>query len=355
MKRKKSTFTIILFTIISLLLLNLPLYSAQTGKISGKITDAQTGEPIASANILLEGTRLGACCDLEGEYYILNVPPGVYTLTATSVGYAKQIVNGVVVSSGQTTWYHLKLAPSVLDMEEVVVTYEQPPVNIQETSMRSTVRKETIEELPVSTIEQVLQIQAGAVTDANGDLHLRGGRSGEIVYYIDGLRVEDPIDGTSQLFINRESVEELTVLSGTFNAEYGDAMSGVVQIITKDGSEDFHVNFEYQSPLILDSPYRKADWVEYGSDAVRDSIGSAYQEAGLDQQPENLLPLEGRMHFSLSGPVTRLKNTTFYFSSTIHNEDSYLPFGYEQNRSLNGKVTKSYGRGGKLSFSGGYG
>ncbi len=354
MKRKKNISTIILFSLLSLLILNLPLYSAQTGKIAGKIIDAKTGDPIAAANILLEGTRLGACCDLDGEYYILNVPPGVYTMTASTVGYAKQIVNGVVVSSGQTTWYNLKLAPSVVDMEEVVVTYEQPPVNIQETSMRSTVRKETIEELPVSTIEQVLEIQAGAVTGANGELHLRGGRSGEIVYYIDGQRVEDPIDGSSPLFINRESVEELTVLSGTFNAEYGDAMSGVVQIITKDGSEDFHANFEYQSPLIFDSPYREADWVESGSDAVRDSTESAYQEAGLDEQPENIIPVEGRVHFSLSGPVTRLDNTTFYFSSTIHNEDNYLPFGYDQNRSLNGKVTKSYGMGGKLSFSGGY-
>ena len=135
--------------------------------------------------------------------------------------------------------------------------------------MRSTIRRETVEELPVETVEQILQIQTGAVTDAAGELHLRGGRSGEIVYYIDGQRVEDPIDGASPLFINREAVEELSVLSGTFNAEYGDAMSGVVQIITREGGENFHASVEYLSPALNPSPYRQTDWVESGSDEPR--------------------------------------------------------------------------------------
>lgn len=330
-------------------------FASQTGKIAGKISNAETGSPIAAANIILDDMRLGACCDLEGVYYILNVPPGIYTLRASAVGFATQVVEKVVVNSGQTTWYNLKLEPSILEMEVVTVTYEQPPVNIQETAMRSTIRRETMEELPIETVEQILEIQVGAVTDASGELHLRGGRSGEIVYYIDGQRVEDPIDGSSTLFINREAVEELSVLSGTFNAEYGDAMSGIVQIVTRDGSEHFHANFEYLSPTISRSPYRKTDWVDSGSDAVRDTAGSLFSPTGLDQEGVNVLPSEGRTHLSLSGPLPKLHNTTYFFSSVVHNENSHLPFGYEQNRSLTGKVTHSYGKGGKVSFSGGYG
>lgn len=340
-----------------LLFLSLPLaaFSAQTGKIAGKVTDIKTGESIPGANIVLENTRLGASCGLDGEYYILNVPPGVYTLIASSVSHKKQIVTGVIVYSGQTTWYNLKLEPSVLEMEEVTVTFQQPPVNVQETAMRSTVRKESIEELPVETIEQVLQIQAGAVTGSDGQLHLRGGRSGEVTYYIDGLRVEDPIDGASPLLINREAVEELSVLSGTFNAEYGDAMSGVVQIITRDGTEKFHGTYEYTSPMLNHSPYRKIDWASPGSDAVRNAGGgSLYSPTSVGDEPLNVLPVQGRNTLSVSGPLQGVRNTTFFLSSLVQNENSPLPFGYEQNRSVNGKITRGYGQGGKISLSGGW-
>jgi len=221
--------------------------------------------------------------------------------------------------------------------------------------VRSTVRRETIEELPLETIEQVLKLQAGAVTDGSGQLHLRGGRSGEVVYYIDGQKIEDPFEGAAPMLINREAVEELTVLSGTFNAEYGEAMSGVVQIITREGGQNFHAGYEYLSPMVNTSPYRKTDWVQPGSDAVRQNGESMYQPFGLSEEPVNVLPMQGRMHLYICGPVTGSRNTTYFLSSLLQNENSYLPFGYEQNRSGTGKVTHSYGKGGKIAFSGSWG
>jgi len=351
-RRILATSTILL---VLLFIFITPTYPAPAGKIAGKVLDASTNLPLAAANITLQDTRLGASCDLDGEYYIINIPPGIYTMMISSVGYSSRIVTGVIVNSGQTVWYNVELTPSTISMEEVTVTYEQPPVNIQETAVRSTVRRETIEELPLETIEQVLELQAGAVTDASGELHLRGGRSGEIVYYIDGQKIEDPIDGAAPMLINREAVEELTVLSGTFNAEYGEAMSGVVQIITREGSQQFHSGYEYISPMVNSSPYRRTDWVQSGSDAVRQDGVSLYSPYGLDGQSVNLAPMQGRMHFYLSGPVPQAQNTTYFLSSLLQNEDSYLPFGYEQNRSLSGKITHSYGTGGKVAFSGGWG
>lgn len=333
------------------------VYSAQVGKIAGKLFDSRTGKPLISANIVLEGTRLGASSDLDGEYFILNIPPGVYTAKASMVGYATQSITGVWVRSGRTTWLNFELEPSVIQFEEVEITWEKPPVDIHETSMRSTMRGETIEELPVETVEQILKVQAGMVTDASGELHLRGGRSGEIVYYIDGQKVENPIDGLSPLFINREAVEELTVLSGTFNAEYGDAMSGVVQIITREGGDRFKINMEYLSSRLNQSPYRQEDWVRPGSDAVRDpeTGNSQYEANTVDDEPVNVVPFQGRMHLSLSGPVDPEKRTTFFLSSILRNENGYLPFGFEQERSLIWKLARFDRFGGKITISGGLG
>ncbi|NQS96815.1 MAG: TonB-dependent receptor [candidate division Zixibacteria bacterium] len=348
---------ILLKLILVILILPLSGYSAQVGKIAGRVIDTASGEPLASANVVVEGSRVGGSSDLDGEYYILNVPPGVYTVTASIVGYAAKRITRVLVNSGRTTWLNFELELSSIQMEEVTVVWEQPPVNIQETSMRSTVLRETLEELPIETVERALEIQAGAVTDASGELHLRGGRSGEIVYYIDGQKVEDPLDGQSPLFINREAVEELTVLSGTFNAEYGDAMSGVVQIITREGGDKFNVSMEYLSPMINSSPYREADWVESESDAVRDLVTgeSLYESTSVDDEPTNVVPVEGRMHLSLGGPMGTMKNTTFFLSSLVRNEDNHLPFGFEQEKSLTSKAAWSYGQGGKISLTGGYG
>ncbi len=329
---------------------------AQTGKIAGRVTDSETGAALIDANVIIEETPLGSATDINGEYFILNVSPGTYEITSSLLGYSSKKIIGVQVNSGQTTWLNLSLVPSVLQMDEVVVTWEKPPVDLQETSSRSVVRQELLEELPVETITQALELQAGAVTDAYGELHLRGGRSGEIVYYVDGQRIENPITGESSLFINREAVQELTLLSGTFNAEYGDAMSGVVQIITREGGDDLSVNVEYLSPMINSSPYRETDWAGKNYDVIRDADGnSLYEPNDVLDEPTNILGTVGRLALTTSGPLKLADNTHFFISGMVNNENGYLPFGYEQERSLIAKITQSYGSGGKISFSTGMG
>jgi len=348
----------ILFSAIGLLLVGVSFaFAAPVGKIAGRVTDTETGEALPSANIVIEGTQLGAASDLDGEYFILNVPSGTYNVIASQVGFANEKITSVQVNSGQTVRLDFALKPSPIEMEEVTVTWEKPPVNLEETSALSVVRGQTIAELPTQTVSQILEIQAGASTDAAGQLHLRGGRTGEIGYYVDGQRLEDPITGQSFLFVNREAVEEMAVLSGTFNAEYGDAMSGIVQVITREGGDQVHANFEYLSGMVNSSPYRHADWVRLGSDAVRDSITgrSLYHPNSILDEPTNVLPLEGRSQLTLSGPVASLQNTTFFASSVVRNENSYLPFGFEQERTLQGKLAWSYSSGGKVALSGGYG
>ena len=200
-----------------------------------------------------------------------------------------------------------------------------------------------------------MDLQAGTATDASGALHLRGGRAGEVAYYVDGQRVEDPITGASAMYVPREAVEEISLLSGTFNAEYGDAMSGIVQVITKEGGKEFHGSAEYLSPMVNYSPYRHTDWARSGSDAVRDSSGnSLYSPNSVVDQASNFQRLMGRWNLSLNGPIRPLPNTTFFVTSVVQNENGYLPFGYDQNRGVQGKLAWSGNGGDKLTLSGGY-
>jgi outer membrane receptor protein involved in Fe transport len=330
--------------------------AAPVGKIAGRVTDEKTGEPLAFANVVIEGTTQGAASDLNGEFFILNVPSGIHNVIASQVGYTSEKITGVEVISEQTTRLDFKLDPSPIEMEEVTVSWEKPPVSLETTSALSVVRRQTIEELPMQTVDQILEIQAGASTDAAGQLHLRGGRAGEIGYFVDGQRLEDPVTGESFLFVNREAVEEISVLSGTFNAEYGDAMSGIVQVVTREGGDKVHASFEYLSDMVNSSPYRHQDWVRSGSDAVRtDSGQSLYAVTNVLDQPTNMLPIRGRTQLTLSGPIDPLENTTFFASSVVRNENSHLPFGFEQERSLQGKVAWGLGGGDKVTLSGGYG
>lgn len=353
---RATRFKSLIWTILLILIFIPAVSQAQVGKIAGKVTHLETGEPLIDANVIIEGTNLGAAVDLDGRYYIINVPPGFYTVTASLVGYATQKITAVEVNSSRTTRLDFALRPSFIPMEAVTVTWEKPPVDLQETAARSVVRQEAIRELPVETVGQILELQAGVTTDASGELHLRGGRSGEIVYYVDGQRIEDPITGQSHLFVNREAIEELTLLSGTFNAEYGDAMSGVVQIITREGGDDLNLNVEYLSPMINESPYRNEDWVGFESDAMRDANdNSLYEPNDVLDEPTNIADITGRLAISLGGPLKITDRTSFFASSVVRNENSYLPFGWEQERTLQGKLTQSYGSGGKVTLSYGNG
>ena len=231
--RKMNLFVKILslFLIMPLLIIK----AGETGKIAGYITDKETGEPVIGANVVVVGTYFGAAADLDGYYYINNVPPGTYQVSISSVGYAKTIVNDLIVKIDLTTKLDLELiSESVLLGQDVVVTAERPMITKDLTSTKATVSSKDIELLPVDNIQQVINLQAGVI---NG--HFRGGRSNEVAYLVDGIPVTDVFSGSNSVNIENSSVRELEVISGTFNAEYGQALSGVVNIVTKEGSSNY--------------------------------------------------------------------------------------------------------------------
>jgi outer membrane receptor for ferrienterochelin and colicin len=217
---------------------------AQSGKIAGQVKDAQTAEPLPFVNILIEGTNFGAASDIDGNYFIINISPGTYSIRASAIGYNSMTITDVTVASGFTTTQDFTLQSAALELgQDVIVVADKPLIRKDLTATTSVVSSDMISQLPVTEISDLLQLQAGIVS-SGGDLHVRGGRKGQVAYQIDGVPFTDAYDGSTVLNVNANAVQELQVISGAFNAEYGQAMSGIINIVTKDGSNNFSGNIQ---------------------------------------------------------------------------------------------------------------
>ena len=229
------------FFLISILMSGFIL-AGTTGKLSGTITDKQTGERLIGANVLVNGTNYGAASDIEGEYFIINIPPGVYTIKISMVGYTTQIMNDVRIQSDLTTKVNIQLSSTAIELGEEVVVTAQKVIQKDLTSSERTFQSDQIDQLPVRDVSSLLSLQAGVTRDASGAIHIRGGRSNEISYLVDGVQVINPVNRSSGIGIDDQAIEELKAITGTFNAEYGQALSGVVNIVTKRGTEKFNAD-----------------------------------------------------------------------------------------------------------------
>jgi hypothetical protein len=230
------------FLILFLLLgLTMPesSFSQTWGKIVGLVQDGDTSEPLPGANVIIEGTSLGSVTDLKGYFLILRVPPGRHTLRAAFIGYQRVIVQDVEVLTGLTTTVNVALHTEALQAKEIVIVAEKPVVRKDLTSSEARIQAEQIEKMPVQEMGDVLDLQAGITRDTNGGLHIRGGRSSEVAYMVNGISISDDYNRQQALTVENESVQELQVISGTFNAEYGNAMSGIINIVTKTGENHF--------------------------------------------------------------------------------------------------------------------
>lgn len=221
------------------------MFAQTSGKIAGKVTDAATGEPIIGANIIVEGTNHGAATDIDGEYVIVKVPSGNHNIIASYIGYVKTVAKNVQVLTDLTTKLDFKLTSTAVNLnQEIVVVAQTPMVKKDLTSTESRVTSDEIQQLPLQDLNQLISLQAGVNRDQNGGIHIRGGRSSEVSYLVNGISITDDFSRSQALSVETESVQELQVISGTFNAEYGNAMSGIVNIITKTGGSKFQGSFE---------------------------------------------------------------------------------------------------------------
>ena len=216
------------------LLLSHNAFSDTKGKLTGRITD-EKNEPVLGANVLVVGTTIGAAADVDGYYVILNVPVGVYDVRVSAVGYQTSLTKGVTVSAGQTTTLNVALNEALISVAEVTTVAERPLVDTRQTSSVSILEKDQLNALPVQTLTDIVNLQAGVV-----DGHFSGGRADEVQYQVDGVSVNNPYDNTSVIQLDRSVLQEVQVVSGTFDAEYGQAMSGVVNAVLRSGSDEHY-------------------------------------------------------------------------------------------------------------------
>ena len=286
-----------------LLLIPALVWPGTTGKIVGRVIDKKTNEPLVAVNVVVKGYPFGAATDEDGFYIILNVPPGVYTLQAMYVGYTTQEVKNVIVKADLTTEVNFELTEAAYKGETVVVVAERPLIQKDATATAAVVSAKEIENSPIESFVQIAQTKAGVNIGPGGGLHFRGGRSEEVAYFIDGIPVTDAIGGGISLDVPTNSIEELSLITGAFSAEYGQAMSGVVNIVTKEGGPQFSGRVSFQTGDVLTAP--------------------SHSKYFLDEIKKFDILNTHETEFNLSGPIIG-DRITFNVSGRIFNDAGYL-------------------------------
>ncbi len=217
--------------------------AAQTGTISGTVR-SKDGKPLAFANVILVGTSMGAMSLNDGRFTITSVPVGTYTVKAMMMGYKAVEKKGVKVTPGGTATVDFKLEQTIVaKTQEIVVTAEKPMVEVTASDTRASVTDQQIEEMPVDDVLEAVALKAGIVKSGD-EMHVRGGRSGEVQIQIDGVAVDDPLGG-STVGVGLLGTAGSEIISGGMDAEYGNAQSAVINITTKEGGRRFGGEVRY--------------------------------------------------------------------------------------------------------------
>lgn len=219
---------------------------SSNGKLTGTITQKTDNAPAVGVNVMIADTYLGAASGQDGRFVILNIPPGTYSVRVDAIGFAPVVLQNVRITTSQTTEINIKLDESVVEGQEVTVVAERPLIQKDLTASQRVTTAKEIADMPVESFLGVLSTHAGVNKSADGALHVRGGRSNEVGYYIGGVSMSNPFFTNSlAVGLSNKALEEMKLVSGAFNAEYGNAMSGVVNVKVKDGGKDYQGSLSY--------------------------------------------------------------------------------------------------------------
>ena len=327
------------------------LFAGQTGKISGRVTDSQSGEALAGCNVLVQGTSMGAATDANGEYFIINLSPGSYDLAFSMIGYASYTAEFVQVNIDVTTPVNAALTTEALQMAGVSVTAERPAIENTLTSSKHIVSGDIMGSMAITDVNDVIKTLPGVI-EFNGDLHLRGGRSGEEMYLVDGASVTNAVMGGQAIPVNPNMIGELQLITGTFNAEYGQAMSGIFNTVLREPAEGLSASFSFRTSLGQD--YFKTDAGDFNGAEVYaetmeivDDAGNYTAAGASDYKKTEFGGDKTIMDFSAgwgSGPMG------FFFSFRQLNDPGRLPGLAEELQNIQAKVSYQMGNNLKLGF-----
>jgi len=274
------------FLFLTIGLLAAPLALADPGNLTGKVLDGKTGEALPFSNVVIMDTPYGAMSMEDGSFFIRNIPEGTYKVRASYMGYEHEEKDSVVVRAYNTTEIGFRLYRTVLQTtDEVLVTAERPMVEVDVPSTVRSINEEQLREMPVTDIEDVVGLQAGVV-ESDDEIHIRGGRTDETLYIIDGVQMKDLISGkSSALDVSARSVAEMDIITGGYSAEYGQALSGVVNVKLKEGGSSHHGYFDYSADHMpfreTDLDYFMTDRFELGFDGPEPLSSRVFPRMGL--------------------------------------------------------------------------
>ncbi|MGD8780824.1 MAG: TonB-dependent receptor [Ignavibacteria bacterium] len=278
----KTKYAKLVKLIIMYMLFNGTLFAGNTGKIVGLVVDADNGEPLIGVNILIEGTKTGAATDLEGKFTIIGISPGNYSVIVSYVGYQKVTLTNVKVIIDRTTDLKIEMHEKSLEFgEEIVVEAKKPPIALDVSSSKRDIEISDVESIPVKDFNSLLNLQPGTIyqpitndtqEQITNELSIRGGTG--VGVFVDGLNVTEAMSSGSLTNFNLSSLKVAEILTGGFNAEYGNIRSGVINVVTKDGTDKYQLSLDVKvSPASRkhfgESIYDQnsaPEWVLYGND-----------------------------------------------------------------------------------------
>jgi outer membrane receptor protein involved in Fe transport len=377
-------------TLLIILVITMQTFAQDGGKISGRIYDSTTNQILIGANVIVKGTKLGATTDVDGSYFILNVVPGSYEVTASLIGYQTVTQQNVIVNINRTTTVDFYLQETAVDIgREIIITAERPDVVKERTSSSEIVRTDDIQFAPgIRDLTDVLSLSADI-----SDGHFRGGREGEELYTLAGMGIVNPLTAASAFAPIVSAVEEVEVITSGFSAQYGNAQSGVVNITMKEGSKDkWKSRAEFRTRLPgykhwgnsvfseVDNPYLQMfnSWekwlaidssrggvpfwstIGYGFTTMyKDTVLAAkiaydlwkLARRDLNRKYDNLW--DRSIDININGPLS--ENSTMFFAAKVDNDWPIIPPSEpDATRQMMGNVVYSLPDGMSLRFSGAY-
>ncbi len=286
------------------------------GKIAGNVFD-ESGNPLPGVNVIVQGEGLGASTGLDGHFIILNISPGKYSIVASYIGYQKVKITNVLVKPGLTTTLTFRLKEASVSLgQEVVVTPKEKLIQKDATTKVTTLSSDELEKLPVENLQEVLSTQsnisvlsntpnAKAGYNARGidDIRLRGGRSNEVALMIDGVKVSNPVFGGFGTQISKNAIKQVAIESGGYSAKYGNALSGVINLTTKDGSERTAGSVRYWSSNPL------------GADFITNGRSKALRLQNFQGSLSGRVPFLHSVSYFISSEVSSSSGTTLLFDN----------------------------------------
>jgi len=318
----KLLLTVFIFSFFS-------LFAQETGIITGKVTEKKTKEALLGVNVVLKGTYYGAASDFDGNYKIKNINPGTYNIEVSLIGYKAVKFGAIKVERGKTRQLDIELEESALTLgQEVIIVGARPMLDAEETQSKRTISKEDIQNARLENISDIVVQQAGVVKSDN-EIHIRGGRSNENAFLLDGVSVQDPLAGTGfGLQLSANAIEEVEVITGGYNAEFGQATSGVVNVRTKEGGEKYHGYLSYKD----DNLFGKTSLHVFNTDIVEANVSgpeplTTYLLPGLGLKIPGEISLFGNFYMGVTDGITQGYNKAAarQVISSIFNGSRFAP------------------------------